>query len=80
MLRLLLSMLFASGLLLGGCTAIKTRPIQVDTAGTGALTDGQAINAVGDADVIYESANLDSQVNDNNNLEVERRYEYRSGR
>ncbi len=78
--RLIGTMILASLLLgnLGGCSpSAGPKSGTVGNAGTGALTDGDAINSVGDGDVL-ESAGLNSQVN--SSIEEDRRYEYRSGR
>ena len=69
-----------SSLLLGGCAPSTSfrQQLPISSAGTGALTDGEATNSVGDGDVAAESAGLSSQIGEN--VEEERRYEYRSGR
>lgn len=68
-----------SSLLLVGCSPSgpKSRAA-IPSAGTGALVDGEATNAVGDGDVISEPSGINSQIGEA--LEGERRYEYRSGR
>lgn len=66
-------------LLLSGCSQRGPRSYRaLPSAGTGALTDGEATNSVGDGDVVAESAGLSSQIGDTG--EEERRYEYRSTR